>query len=260
MVTRIAARLGTAIVRRADLLPVLAMCAMLAICLVLPGCASLTTGTGQTIAVTTTPEVHASCTLRNASGSWRVARTPGTVTVQRAYGDLAVACAAVDGASGEATASSGVATAAYGNILLMGSVVWAAVDAASGAAFAYPDRIAVPLKTTIAAPAAPLEAAVAAAVAAADDPQLRLQQLHALRAEHRISAMEYQLRLADLAAASATAAPVVAAAPAADDPRSRLQQLQLLRSEHRISAVEYQLRRAELIERGGLPADTAAQR
>jgi hypothetical protein len=38
----------------------------------------------------------------------------------------------------------------------------------------------------------------AAIVAATDDPKGRLQQLRQLRAEHRISAMEYQLRLADL--------------------------------------------------------------
>src|SRR5438552_6997932 len=131
--------------------------------LLLPACASLTSGTEQTIAVATSPGVNASCTLRNANGSWRVARTPGTVTVQRAYGDLIVACAAVDGASGEATMVSGVAGATYGNILLMGSVVWAAIDAASGAAYAYPERITVALKTAaVAVPAPPPEGAAAA--------------------------------------------------------------------------------------------------
>jgi hypothetical protein len=250
--------------------------AVLAACLAVPGCASMTSGVEQTIAVTTAPAVNASCTLRNANGSWRVASTPGTVTVRRAYGDLAVACALADGASGQATMSSGIAPATYANILLMGSVVWAAVDAASGAAFAYPDEITVPLKVAaIPAPSAPPAGAV---TAKADDPQSRLQELQQLRAEYRISFMEYQARLADLAAAGAIAAPVaaapraVAAAPVAatslavgaaaptDDARSRLQDLRRLRAEHSISFMEYQMRLADLIERGGLPADAATER
>jgi hypothetical protein len=256
--------------------------AVLAACLAVPGCASMTSGVEQTIAVTTAPAVNASCTLRNANGSWRVASTPGTVTVRRAYGDLAVACALADGASGQATMSSGIAPATYANILLMGSVVWAAVDAASGAAFAYPDEITVPLK--VAAIPVPVPPPAGAVTAKADDPQSRLQQLQQQRAEYRISFMEYQARLADLAAAGAIAAPVAAASPVAaapravaavpvaatslavgtaaptDDARSRLQELQRLRAEHSISFMEYQMRLADLIERGGLPADAATER
>lgn len=236
--------------------------------LALPACASLTSGTEQTITVVTAPVVGASCTLQNAAGSWRVASTPGTVTIRRAYGELTVACAAADGASGEATTASSVAPATYANILLMGSVVWAAVDAASGAAFAYPERLTVPLQVAaVAVPAAAVASAGGAAMPAApDDPQTRIAQLRQLREEHRISAVEFQLRLAEIAAASAKVSVAVApplatlaGAPAvtatADDPRSRLQQLRQLRAEHRISAMEYQLRLAELVERGGLPAE-----
>jgi hypothetical protein len=231
--------------------------------LALSACASLTSGTEQTITVVTAPVTNASCTLRNAHGSWQVPRTPGTVTIRRAYGELTVACAAADGgSSGEATAASTVAPATFGNILLMGSVVWAAVDAASGAAFAYPDQLSVPLKVAVVAE--PAAAVAAAAKAAPDDPQVRIAQLRQLREEHRISAVEFQLRLAEIAAATArpsvavappTAAQVAAAAAAADDPKSRLLQLRQLRAEHRISAMEYQLRLADLVERGGLPAD-----
>jgi hypothetical protein len=233
--------------------------AALAGCLALSACASLTSGTEQTIAVVTAPVTGASCTLRNANGSWQVPRTPATVTVRRAYGELTIACAAADGAgSGEATMSSTVAPATYANILLMGSVVWAAVDAASGAAFEYPDRITVPLKAAAIATAPAADAPAATAAAAATDPRSRIAELRRLREEHRISAVEYQLRLADVAAA--TAKPTVAVAPpaaatATDDPKSRLEQLRRLRAEHRISAMEYQLRLVELVERGGLPAD-----
>lgn len=241
---------------------------LVGLCLVLSACASLTSGTEQTIAVVTAPAVGASCTLRNANGSWHVPRTPGSVTVQRAYGDLAVACAAADGASGDATMTSGVAVATYANILLMGSVVWAAVDAATGAAFAYPDRITVPLK--VAAVPVPVATAVsAAAVAVVEDPRSQLQDLHLLRLQHRISAMEYQRRLADLAAASAiaTATPVAATASpangailAVDDPNSRLRQLRRARAEHNISAMEYQIRLKALIDQGGLSAEALAER
>jgi len=250
MVTRVAAGLGRAI----------GVLAALAGCLGLSACASLTSGTEQTISVVTAPVTGASCTLRNANGSWQVPRTPATVTVRRAYGELTIACAAADGAgSGEATMSSSVAPATYANILLMGSVVWAAVDAASGAAFEYPDRITVPLKAAAVAtaPAASPPPATSAA-AAPTDPQSRIAELRRLREEHRISAIEYQLRLAEVAAA--TAKPTVAVAPpaaatATDDPKRRLEQLRRLRAEHRISAMEYQLRLADLVARGGLPAD-----
>jgi len=242
--------------------------------LALAGCASLTTGTEQTIAVVTAPATGASCTLRNANGTWHVPRTPGSVTVQRGYGDLAVACVAADGASGDASLSSGVAVATYANILLMGSVVWAAVDAATGAAFAYPDRITVPLK--VAAIAVPAAATAGAATARVEDGQGRLEQLHLLRSQHRISAMEYQLRLADIAAAGAiatampvpampvpagaTAAPANTAAPIADDPDSRLRQLRRARAEHTISAMEYQIRLKALVDQGGVSREALAER
>jgi len=170
MLTGIAARLGGAI--RA-----------LAGCFALSACASLTSGTEQTISVVTAPVANASCTLRNAHGLWRIARTPAVVTVQRAYGDLTIACVAADGVSAETTRSSTVAPATFGNILLMGSVVWAAVDAASGAAFAYPDRIAVKLESTAVAAAPALGASKQEALEA---PQSRIAALHQMRCSARI--------------------------------------------------------------------------
>jgi hypothetical protein len=63
------------------------------VCLILlSSCATMTTGTNQSLSVTTEPEKGAVCELTNDKGAWYVSNTPGTVTVNRAYGDLTVIC------------------------------------------------------------------------------------------------------------------------------------------------------------------------
>jgi len=59
----------------------------------LTGCASITGSKNQPVSVNAVcdgqPVVEASCTLMNDKGSWYV-KTPGSVMIQKAYGDLAV--------------------------------------------------------------------------------------------------------------------------------------------------------------------------
>src|SRR5690349_4200782 len=59
------------------------------------GCATITTGQNQSVSVETrhkgTAVAGAACKLANDKGTWFVT-TPGSVTVNRAYGDLAVNC------------------------------------------------------------------------------------------------------------------------------------------------------------------------
>jgi hypothetical protein len=171
----------------------------------LSGCASMTNGTQQRIDIVTEPEGAAACTLTNEKGNWELAQTPGAAMVNRAQGELTVACTTPEGSTGAATLPSGVAAAAFGNILLVGSVVWAAVDVASGAAFAYPDSVTVVMVAPAMAaafPASPFAPLVIAAAtprphleATPEDARRRLKLLQAQRESNHISEAEYQLRV-----------------------------------------------------------------
>lgn len=118
------------------------LAALLALAL-LPGCASITAGTTQSIAVDTQPQRPADCRLSNEKGTWGV-RAPGVTTVTKAYGPLTVTCSTPDGWGGSTAIQSTTAGAAFGNIIA-GGVIGAAVDMSSGAAYVYPPQVFVPL-------------------------------------------------------------------------------------------------------------------
>ena len=112
--------------------------------LFLTGCASVTKGTSQSLSVRTTPTNHAECRLTNAKGSWYV-KTPGSVSVHRAYGDLDVECMK----KGYADASKKVqskATAHVAGNIVAGGVIGVGVDAMTGAIYDYPNEIVVTMK------------------------------------------------------------------------------------------------------------------
>ncbi len=112
------------------------------------GCASMTSGTTQSIALQTTPATGAECQLVNEKGSWMVPATPGSTTINRAYGDLVVTCAHKNGTKGSTSVQSTTVGAAFGNILA-GGLIGAAVDMSSGAAYQYPATISVALVESI---------------------------------------------------------------------------------------------------------------
>lgn len=115
------------------------------LCLILlSSCASMTTGTNQSLSVNTEPDIGASCTLTNDKGSWYINNTPGTVTVNRAWGDLTVICKK-DFKNGIVAVKSSTNGMNAGNIIL-GGFVGLAVDAGTGAGYNYPNIIHVPLK------------------------------------------------------------------------------------------------------------------
>jgi hypothetical protein len=123
--------------------------ALLATC-ALSACASITAGTTETIAISTTPKAGAVCDVANEKGRWTVNPTPGVTTVTKSYGDLTISCSHPDGDRGTMSIQSSTAGAAFGNIIA-GGIIGAAVDMASGAAYIYPSNVAVPL-----APSAPV--------------------------------------------------------------------------------------------------------
>lgn len=110
--------------------------------LLITGCASLTGGQNQSLSVNTTPP--SSCTLSNDKGMWYV-NTPGTVTVNRAYGDMTVNCK-----SGTQSATNVVKSSV--KPILAGNIIWfwgiliaVPVDMITGAAYDYPNPITLPL-------------------------------------------------------------------------------------------------------------------
>ena len=112
----------------------------------LTGCASITGSKNQPISVNAVcdgqPVVEVSCTLMNDKGSWYV-KTPGSVMIQKAYGDLAVDCK-----KGDAVASTKFKSSSNGGVwgnILAGGIIGYAVDASSGAGFDYPSTMTVTL-------------------------------------------------------------------------------------------------------------------
>lgn len=107
------------------------------------GCASIVSGHNQSLSVATPDCDGASCTLTNSKGTWYV-KSPGSVTVHRAYGDLTVTCAKEGYATATNTVASSTKGMAFGNILF-GGIIGAGVDIGTGAAYDYPVLISNPL-------------------------------------------------------------------------------------------------------------------
>ena len=112
----------------------------------LAGCATVTAGLEQPVRVTPVCEgrvVPARCELANDKGRWAL-DAPGTVSVRKSLVDLAVTCTRA-GTQGSANFSSKSNNNIAGNILL-GGLVGAAFDSASGAGFNYPEELPVVLR------------------------------------------------------------------------------------------------------------------
>ena len=115
--------------------------AVLALTLALVGCATITKGTTQTIAVDTPGVPGATCTIQTPSGPRGVV-TPGNVTLDKQSAALPITCTKECYVMGSSMIPSGTESMAAGNVLL-GGVVGLGVDAASGAMNKYPDMFTV---------------------------------------------------------------------------------------------------------------------
>ena len=107
------------------------------------GCASIVSGQDQIVSVSTPNCPDAKCTLMNTEGTYYV-NTPGTVSVNREYDELTVNCEKPGYDVVILKVNSTTKGMAFGNILL-GGVVGAGVDMATGAAYDYPSEIINPL-------------------------------------------------------------------------------------------------------------------
>lgn len=115
--------------------------AVLAFALVLVGCATITKGTTQTIAVDTPGVPGATCTIQTPSGP-RGLVTPGNVALDKQSSALPITCTKECYVMGTSMIPSNTESMAAGNVLL-GGVIGLGVDAASGAMNKYPDLVTV---------------------------------------------------------------------------------------------------------------------
>ena len=95
--------------------------------------------------------------------------TPGSVIVNRSYGDLTVNCTHENQQPGAVVVSSSTKAMAFGNILF-GGVVGAAVDVGTGAAYDYPTLISVEFGIVAPTPDAPKAQPIPASVEAPAPP------------------------------------------------------------------------------------------
>ena len=115
--------------------------------LAVTGCASIAGEKLQPVSVKTVQNnvevAGVECTLMNDAGKWTVT-TPGSVTVHKSTGDLAVDCNKGGDQAGHETLVSKSNGAVWGNLLVGGGVGYI-IDRNTGAGFDYPNSIVVVL-------------------------------------------------------------------------------------------------------------------
>lgn len=115
--------------------------------LTMTGCASIAGEKLQPVTVQTTQDnkevAGVGCTLMNDAGKWFVT-SPGSVTIHKSTGDLAVDCSKDSNTAGHATLVSKSNGAVWGNVLIGGGIGYI-IDRNTGAGFDYPSSITVVL-------------------------------------------------------------------------------------------------------------------
>src|SRR3569832_891349 len=129
-----------------------AVAGLIALGSMLSGCATIVDGTSQTIAITSSPDSGAACTLTSSQGTYFVT-TPGNVTVHKTKNDLAAVCKKPGYQDTTATIPAKFQATTVGNVLA-GGLIGVAVDAASGADYEYPGTFNIPLVPLPGAPTA----------------------------------------------------------------------------------------------------------
>lgn len=106
----------------------------------LTACASIVSGSHQSISVKTAPVQGAQCNLKNDKGSWNIPKTPGRVVVHKSGEHLTVTCDKKGYKKARSEIKPVRNKASYGNVLL-GGVVGASIDNKNGSAFQYAESI-----------------------------------------------------------------------------------------------------------------------
>ena len=116
---------------------------VLALAVVVSGCASILSGTDQTITITTNPP-EAVCTLFREGFAVGQVTTPGGVVVEKTKHDLTIECTKPGYQTASGVLASEIEGATWGNIILGGPIGWA-IDSASGADNEYSEHITITL-------------------------------------------------------------------------------------------------------------------
>jgi hypothetical protein len=109
-----------------------------------PGCATMTTTSRQSLAVTTEPPGAVCKVTRDAVPLGLVNPTPGSLDIEKGHGRLHIACGKEGYLPASAEAAAQFQGMTFGNVLL-GGLVGVAIDAASGAMYFYSDSVRVVL-------------------------------------------------------------------------------------------------------------------
>lgn len=115
--------------------------AIIVIALVLAGCATITKGTTQVVAVDTPGVPGAACTITTQSGP-QLVTTPGTVSLKKGSDPLPISCIKECYVNGQSIIPSNAEAMAAGNVIF-GGFIGLGVDAATGAMNKYPDMVTV---------------------------------------------------------------------------------------------------------------------
>jgi hypothetical protein len=117
---------------RAVVLSALAMC--------LSGCATIMEGGGQSVTIATTP-AGALCDIdRVGTHLGTVAKTPGSVRIDKSKNDITVSCKEDGYQPASITETPKFVGTTFGNIVA-GGLIGVAVDAATGANYEYPSDV-----------------------------------------------------------------------------------------------------------------------
>jgi hypothetical protein len=100
------------------------------------GCATLTTGSAQTVTILSEPAGAACILHRDGAVIGAVNPTPGSIAIAKGHGEIAVRCSRDGFIDAEQRLTAGFQAATLGNILL-GGLIGVVVDAASGASGRY---------------------------------------------------------------------------------------------------------------------------
>ena len=128
---------------------------LIALCVGMAGCATITRGTMQSVSINTPSVVGAVCTLKSNSIGTRTVTAPTTVSLEKGQDNIAVHCKKQCYTDGVGTLASSVEAMTAGNILV-GGVIGLGVDAASGAINKYEPGVDIqmtPIKGCRSAPA-----------------------------------------------------------------------------------------------------------
>lgn len=113
-----------------------ALIELAAVGLVLGGCATITKGTTQSVAINTPGVTGASCTLSSAAVGTKVVSTPATIVLDKGADNITVLCKKECYQDATGVIASNTEAMAAGNIIA-GGVVGLGVDAMSGALNKY---------------------------------------------------------------------------------------------------------------------------